>query len=202
MIKSIIFFSVLCINFSYAQTRDAFNNLNIKEDSVLVSSDPQLSTDRLLIISKIDTLIKTHPEKAEVLALVDLARPPVKVLKDKWPAGVMVSINILRDTKGKIIYYAEFPKSESGDWFIGYHYYFDETGNTLAFKRVASFFNSECSASVVLEQSLYFFKIDLSLIEKQYKLSDKSGNDLKKNLCYFPYDYPYVIKSNNQDLLK
>ncbi|HEU5291304.1 MAG TPA: hypothetical protein VFU05_11705 [Cyclobacteriaceae bacterium] len=203
MTKIFVIVSTLFISYASAQVRNSFNNLNIKEDSILASTNSQLSAQTFSSTAKIDGLIKSNPEKLELFAILEQSETPVKVLTEEWPAGVIVSINILRDSQGKIIYSAEYPTSESGDWAIGYHHYFDENGNTFAFKRAANFFNTECTQGIAKEQSLYFFKANLSLIEKRYGLSDENGNDLsKKKMCFFNYDYEYLIRSNNKELLK
>lgn len=190
------------MSYASAQVRNSFNNLNIEEDSVLVSTNSQLSKQAFSLIAKIDGLIKSHPDKLELFAILDRSKTPVKILTEEWPEGVIVSINILRDNQGKIIYSSEYPTSQSGDWAIGYHHYFDESGNTLAFKRTANFFNTECTQSIAKEQSIYLFKVNLSLIEKRYRLLDENDNDVSKKRCFFNYDYEYSIRSNNQELLR
>jgi hypothetical protein len=48
---------------------------------------------------------------------------------------------VLRDDGGHVVYAAEAPVSESGDWSIQSSHYFDTTGATVVIERRASFFN-------------------------------------------------------------
>ncbi|MEQ8472230.1 MAG: hypothetical protein RIC35_13645 [Marinoscillum sp.] len=198
-----LFLLVFSLGLSFllsAQNRE-LNNLAIAEDSVFGISS---SLDELIhIIESTQTFISTNQEQVELLAIVDSSQYPVKVIDGNWPENVISSINILKNISGKVKYYAEYPTSESGDWFIGYRYYFNESnGNTIAFERMANFFNSECTEGVSKELSTYFFTSEGDLIAKAYSLTSSENSDLTDRLCFFPYDYQYEIIKNIKQIMK
>ncbi len=120
----------------------------------------------------------------------------VKVIDDNWPGDTKESYNIIKDSTGQITYVAIYPISESGDWMIGYQYFFDKDGNCSIFNRVSNFFNSECVSGIVYEKSTYYFNNQFELICKTYSLLDSKDIDITNELCFFPYRYEYMIFEN------
>jgi hypothetical protein len=100
------------------------------------------------------------------------------------------SYNLIRNKSGQIIYIAEFPSSESGDWNLIYENYFDSNGNLIAFVRKCSFFNGEC-AEIVHEKSEYIYNSRHELIKKTYEISDGDKKPLDFKKCVFNYRYDY-----------
>ncbi|WP_258100355.1 hypothetical protein [Marinoscillum pacificum] len=127
----------------------------------------------------------------------------VKVIDDNWPDDVSASINILHTSNNQLYYFAEYPLSESGDWFIGYRYYINPSnGSLIAFERLANFFNSECTKGVAYEHSIYYFSIVGELVAKSYTLVDDEDADISLKRCYFNYDYAYSIDLKITQLLE
>ena len=60
---------------------------------------------------------------------------------DDAPDSAEEIFAVLRDDQGRIVYAAESPVSQSGDWNIQSSHYFDSTGTTVMVQREASFFN-------------------------------------------------------------
>jgi len=87
------------------------------------------------------------------------------------------SYNMIRNKAGQIIYIAEYPESESGDWNLIYENYFDTNGNLIAFIRKCSFFNGEC-AEIVHEKSDYYYNLKHELIKKTYEVTDGDKKSL------------------------
>lgn len=47
------------------------------------------------------------------------------------PESFYASYNMIRNKAGQIIYIAEYPECESGDWNLIYENYFDTNGNLI-----------------------------------------------------------------------
>lgn len=202
--KLYLIISLLALsNVAFGQSRDPFNNLNIKEDSVYNSKSSQQRIDSLAVkIFRIDSLIEGNPAQIELMAITSQSDEPVKIVNEEWPDDVMISINIIKDKNGNIIYYAKSPTSESGDWYIGYQYYVNaKTGKVYGFRRVANFYNSTC-ADLAKEESTYYFNPNAELIGKSYSLMDNDNKDLSGSRCFFNYDYKYEIVKNLKELMQ
>ncbi len=135
---------------AFAQTREAINNLNIVENKVINAADSNKAAVESILkeVNRIEEFIATNEDKVELMAITPNSDIPVKVVNAEWPDMVLASFNILRRPNGQMYYYAEYPMSESGDWFIGYYHYFDKDGNVIAFKRIANFFNADCTDGI------------------------------------------------------
>lgn len=152
--------------------------------------------------SSTDSLFAQNQDKIEVL--VKLAdKPDLILFKDTiLPDDTETSFNILRDSSKNITIILESPYSESGDWFLTLTHYFDKNGKTYAFERQTNFFNSGCTEGVAYETRTEFYDNNLKSIHKDYKLIDEKGKDLKKDSCYFLYDYDYKVSPNLEKYLK
>ncbi len=188
----------------FAQKREVFNNLNIPEDTVIEATNAHRPYVESITaeVKKIDDLISTNQDQVELMAITYGSDKPVKVINREWPDRVVVSINILRRPNGQLYYYAEYPMSESGDWDIGYSHYFDSEGNVIAFRRIANFFNSECTDGVAKERSIYTFDKEFYLTSKSYQLTNSDGEDISRRACWFNYDYEYTIAKTNKEVVK
>lgn len=180
----------------------SINNLKICEDSVItpLPENQDQIVDYKKIIKEIDKTL-TDGTKVGLYAKISKTDSIVKVVNnDSWPDDTEVSYNIIKDNNGSIIYIAEYPVSESGDWSIGYRYYFNDKGNTIVFLRESNFFNSGCTDSVAKELSGYYFDTSFRIIAKEYELKSTDGTNLLNKLCEFPYYYKYTIESNLNNL--
>jgi hypothetical protein len=197
-------FLFLSVHIAFGQPRKPFNNLNISEDSIYLSPNNKDLIGKLNEkIAWIDGYVINNENELELSALTSDSSDPVRVVNGEWPDNTIVSINVLRDQQDNVIYYAEYPFSQSGDWSIGYEYYAHaDDGNIYGFRRTANFFNSMCEDGVLQEESVYYFDKDFILIEKDYSLTNTDGNSVMGTNCYFPYDYEYVIPENINELLK
>ena len=202
--NKILSITLLLFGLNLAGQERTFNNVQISEDSTFGLSE---NKER---VSELDNLIKStqdfilqNKEKVELMAITTPASKPFALPDREWPDDVTTSINLLRGESGNPTYYAAYPISESGDWFIGYRYYFNEsTGQVVAFERLANFFNSICVSGVAKELSTYYFSTDGKLIAKSYSVKDSDGNDLNNKECYFNYDNEYQIVRTVADLLE
>ena len=199
----LIFLLLVVTSAGFGQTREAFNNIDIAESKVIKTTDSNktLVESTLTEVKRIEEFISKNEDKVELMAITNNSDKPVKVVNGEWPDMVVVSINILRRPNGQIYYYAEYPMSESGDWFIGYAHYFDNDGNVIAFKRTANFFNAECTNGVAMEKSIYTFDQNHNLTSKSYSLTDSEEQDISSKTCWFNYDYEYVIGQTIADVV-
>lgn len=188
----------------YAQIRPPFNNLDIPEDKVIEPADSLLESVESILneVSRVDEFFSANLDKVQVMALTRDSEKPVIIENKQWPEGVITSFNILRNSVGQIYYYAVYPLSESGDWFIGYISYFDDQGRTIAFKRIANFFNSECVSGAAKEMSLYTFDQSFNVTSKSYSLIDSDNLDISDKQCWFNYDYKYEIGKVVEEVAK
>lgn len=186
-----------------AQERPPFNNLNISEDSVFILEAYQSYVDSInQIITSIDIIYEANPERIDLMAIIEDAKKAIPLPNREWPKNVTTSINIIRDESGKIIFYAESPFSESGDWYIEYKYLIDtETKKPLAFIRLANFFNSICSDDAVFEKSIYYFSKKGKIMSKSYSLKNSKGDSLEDKDCWFNYDHEYKIEFSLDKIL-
>lgn len=202
MKKLTYIFLIFISPYLFGQNRTAFNNLNIPEDSIIVLNQFSNYIDSIdQIIESTDKFILQNESSVELMAIIESASKPISLPDRQWPDDVTTSINVIRNDLGKITYYAEYPVSESGDWEIGYQHFIDgKTGQTLAFRRLANFFNSECTSGVTKESSIYYFSANKKLIGKKYSIVNAENRNLSKELCFFPYDIEYRIALTANEL--
>ncbi|WP_258097436.1 hypothetical protein [Marinoscillum pacificum] len=117
----------------FAQER-TFNNLDIAEDTTFGSNEHAERVEQLNNIIKANQeFISKYEDQVELMAIVGTSTEPINLPDRQWPDNVSTSINIIKSESGTLTYYAEYPSSESGDWFIGYRYYLDSTtGRVIA----------------------------------------------------------------------
>jgi hypothetical protein len=152
--------------------------------------------------SEIENVYKNDTTRIELYLKIDekgfIKRVPNF---DDVPDAFYSSYNVIKNKTGKIIYIAEYPQSESGDWFTQYENYFDDSGNLVSFIRKSSFFNGEC-AEVVCEESEYYYDSNHILVKKTYEITDDEGNPLDYTKCTFYYRNDYIIYQTLEEYLK
>ncbi|QHS54629.1 hypothetical protein GWR56_03365 [Mucilaginibacter sp. 14171R-50] len=150
----------------------------------------------------VDAYVKKHDKKLLLYSKIPGEKIPVRVKNGKWPDEVEYSYNLLKDSLGKIVMIAEIPFSQSGDWYITYTHYFDEDGNTYAFKKETNTFDSEVKDGVIYETLIRYYGASLKLLNKTYSLKDKGGKPIKNNGHIDVYQYKYNIYKNAAECLK
>ncbi len=154
------------------------------------------------IVKQVDNVYKTDISKLELYFQMDkeglLKRIPNF---DNTSEAFYASYNLVRNNTGQIIYIAEYPASESGDWNLIYESYFNENGNLIVFIRGCSFFNGVC-AEIVHEKSEYYYNLKHELIKKTYEITDGNKNPLNYKDCVFNYRYDYKIYNTLTEYLK
>ncbi|BAU52245.1 hypothetical protein [Mucilaginibacter gotjawali] len=150
----------------------------------------------------IDKYVAQHPKNLIVLVKVPGKKNLVRVINEKWPDEIEYTYNIMIGQPGKVIFIDQIPYSESGDWFIEYKHYFDERGNTFAFSKEESIFDDSVKGGIVRTTLLKYFDAGFKNISQVDKLTDKDGNEIKKNKNNFNFrEYKYAIYKSVKDCL-
>jgi hypothetical protein len=190
---------VFCITTTYSQP------LQIVEESVFEIKTPELKdvlSNFKALSSDIDKIYNKDTTRIELFLQLEQDGLIDKVQNfNNVPESLYASYNIIKGKSGHIVYIAEYPFSESGDWNLIYENYFDENGNLLAFVRKCSFFNSEC-AEIVHEKSEYYCNTKHELIKKTFDIKDGKNKTLDFKKCVFNYRFEYKSYLTLSDFLK
>ena len=141
--------------------------------------------------NKTDLLITD--KSLEVYAKVKGAKEPLKVENKRYPRDIETTYNLLRDAKGRVLYIAEMPFSETSDWFIAYKSYFDTTGTLYSFQRINNFLNNGCTRGAAMENMVKYYDASFKVQDSTYTLTDTYKKPLEKGACKFPYNFPYQV---------
>lgn len=87
----------------------------------------------------------------------------------------------------------ESPFAESGDFHIEYRHLFDESGNTVAFKKYTGFFQCLAKDDISQEHKTIFYDIDFNIIAMDSSFVNLTDSTTTKEQCINTYDYPYEI---------
>ncbi|MDB5126220.1 hypothetical protein [Mucilaginibacter sp.] len=150
----------------------------------------------------VDVYVKKHDKELLLYSKIPGRKTPVKVTMEDWPDAGEGSYNVLKDSSGRIVMIAEIPFSQSGDWYITYTHYFDENGNTYAFRKETNTFDSDVKGGVIYETLVKYYGANLKLLNKTYSLKEKSGKPIKNNGHIDVYQYKYMIYKNSAACLK
>ncbi|HEY8781824.1 MAG TPA: hypothetical protein VIM16_09435 [Mucilaginibacter sp.] len=168
-------------------------------------SPPQADSGLIKLENKkalIDQYITKHSKTLIVFVKVPGKKDLAMVKNDKWPDEIEYTVNILKNSSGKIIFIAQMLDSESGDWSIIYKHYFDEQGNTYAFSKAEFFFDDNIKSGAVHLRVLNYYDTGFNVINKINQLTDGNDKVLKgdKNL-YNQFHNDYSIYKNLSDCL-
>ena len=180
-------FLIFSIISCYSQTKEITEESNFD----LKSSDlPSIMKTFNSISKQVDNVYKKDTFKLERYLQLDKEELIKRVPNyDDRPVSFYASYNLIRNKTGQIIYIADYPASQSGDWNLIYLNYFDENGNLIAFIRKFSFFNGGC-AEIVHEESHYYYNLKHDLIKKTYEIKDGDEKPLIYKDCDIErYDY-------------
>lgn len=151
--------------------------------------------------SLIDSSRMARQLDVRVYARVQDNPTPMEVRDLKWPENLDEVYNLWLNKDSQIVCFGAYPVSQSGDWDMGLTHYFDQNGQTFAFERNTSFYNSLCTDDLAIEQIVTYYYKDAKL-DSIYTFTDVKGNQLEPDSCAFPYDFPYRIYTNVDDVLK
>jgi len=149
----------------------------------------------------IDSQRMTKALTAKIYAKQPNEKAPNEVVDLKWPKEIDEVYNVWYNGEHQIVCVGAYPFSHTGDWNLGFTHYFDAFGNTFAFERNTSFYNSICTDDLAIEQIVMYYAND-KMVDSTYVLTDVKGNQLLQDSCEFPYDFPYRVYTHVDDVLK
>jgi hypothetical protein len=149
----------------------------------------------------VDQYLLKHDKALVVFVKIPGKKNLIRIENENWPDEIEYTYNILKNSSGKIIFVAQIPYSESGDWDIAYRHYFDEQGNTYAFNKVESIFG-DVKGGVIREILLTYYDEKFKNISQVNSFTDKDYRTIKINKNKFDFhDYDYNIYKNLSDCL-
>ena len=200
-IRYILILSIFFLNIIECSSQTTL----IKEEDTYISKSTDLNNTFKTydtISKEIDRVFNNDTTKIELyLQLNEKATIKRVPNYNNTPESYFASFNIIRNKSGQIIYIAEYPADDSGDWNLIYESYFDKKGNLITFVRKCSFFNGEC-ADIVHEKSEYFYNLNHALMKKTYEITDENKKPLNFKKCVFNYRYDYKIYTTLTEYLK
>jgi hypothetical protein len=149
-----------------------------------------------------DKYLKQHNAALILYARVPGKMQAIKVKNEEWPEEVEASYTILKDASGKVIMILESPFSQSGDWSITYTHYFDDAGNTYAYKKETNVFD-DVKGGVIYGTQINYYSINFKPLAKSTILLDKYGTKVKDIGHINVYDswYKHSIYKNLKECL-
>jgi hypothetical protein len=160
------------------------------------AENPVLARQLLLQKLHIDALTLDTLTPALVFIKVPDQPTPVAVKNRDYPKKLQAIYQVCRNSEGRIVYLAESPLSESGDWDIVYRSYYDAQGRIFAFERTAGFFNSACTAGALYQTLIKFFNPQGQVIATEQSFQDEEGKEIQNIPCDFPYNFPYEVMTD------
>ncbi|MFC2129886.1 hypothetical protein ACFLSQ_00470 [Bacteroidota bacterium] len=180
------------------------NNVNINEELVYSSGNIKIIEGCKRLIKRRDSLYK-NGLNVIVYAKLFNSKSLIKIKNGKWPEeDIEISYNIIRDSSNEIIYLMEFEHG-TGDGYVNYEYYFDESGKTIIFCRSVTTTSDYCHGKlnygiIISEYSEYYFDSDFNLVYKDYSLTDSEERDISKEVYGIPYRDEYIIYKKSSDI--
>ena len=163
---------------------------------LIIQKDSTLSTVKGKKAA-IDKYLEAHTKSVIVLVKVPGKKNLVFVKNEHWPDNVEYTYDIYKNPIGKIIFIAQTPYSESGDWNIIYKHYFDEHGNTCAFSKEESIFNDSVKGGVAREILLNYYDEKFKIINNSNILTDEDFHPIKGNIKAYEFpEYEYRVYKN------
>lgn len=155
---------------------------------------------RQLLLEKlhIDALTLDTLAPARVFTKIPGQATPVAVVDRRYPKKVEAIYQVYQDSLGHIVYLAESPYSETGEWDIVYRSYYDTRGRLFAFERTAGFYNSACTAGALYEHLTSFYDAKGRVISTERSYTDENNKPIEGIPCAFPYNFPYEVVTDVQ----
>lgn len=121
------------------------------------------------------------------------------------PENLSSTFNIIRNKDGNIMYVAEFPYSESGDWENIYESIYDSKGDLILFVRKSSFLHSDSlnTEVVIYEKSEYYYSSSHKLLKKTYLMKYAKQDQVPTGVKVdFPYRFDYKKYKTRRKFLR
>lgn len=162
------------------------------------STIDQRESERL----KIEKQVSVNKDKLIVLVQMKGQIDLQNVTNKNWPKDIETTYNVLKNEQGQVIYIAEFPTSESGDWTLELKHFFARNGKLIAFQKRLSYFNEDCTDGAVVETTTELYDDNFRIIRTQKSLTDNNGKKLNENDCGDAYDWAIEKRNTVGELMK
>lgn len=200
LFKSLVLFTS-CLLFTSCEKElpeDAVWDPRYPETDGICAQAKELLSEADLIFMRDNYLVELYTQVGE---------EGIKLVPDfeNIPTNLTATYNIIRNKEGHVMYAAEFPYSESGDWENIYESIFDDKGDLVVFVRKSSFFYNDDKHSdvIVYEKSEYFFNSDHELVKKTYQLKFGDKTEVPQGIKIdFQYRFPYEKYMTRKKWLK
>jgi hypothetical protein len=158
--------------------------------------------DRILTQKReIEDQIKLHKKDLIVFVKLKGQPTPQRIINEKWPENIEFTYNILKNDLGQVIYFGEFPYSESGDWVLELRHFFNNNEQTIAIEKRLSFFNEDCSEGAITEILTDLYLSNFRLHGTLKSLRDSKDNPIRDANCGDHYKWPIDKKGTAQELI-
>jgi hypothetical protein len=140
-----------------------------------------------------DAYARAHSAAYVTYARLDNGRL-VRVKNAALPDGTETVYRVLMNRQRVVVLVHQEPTRESGDWHLTYTHYFTPQGQTFAYERRTSFFNSLCTQTpddVAHETQVHYYAAGRRRRQGEYRLVDAEGRALPQARCQLPYPSPY-----------
>lgn len=151
---------------------------------------------------EIEKQIATANDKLIILVKVKGQTDLKKVINQNWPVDIETTYNIFKSQQGQIIYFGEFPTSQSGDWTLGLKHYFGDNGKLIAFEKRLSYFNEDCTDGAVVETIIELYDNDFKVIKTTKTQTDNKGGELKVKDCGHAYNWTFDKRGTVNELVQ
>lgn len=157
--------------------------------------------DRILTQKReIEEQIKLNKKDMVVFVKVKGQPIPQRVINKQWPENIESTFNILKNNLGQVIYFAEFPKSESGDGVYEIKHFFNNKGQTISIETRLSFFNEDCGKGAITETLTDLYLNNFKLHGTVRQLRDNNDKPISGLICSNPNKWTIDKKGTVQEL--
>jgi hypothetical protein len=167
----------------------------------LTYAQPNIATTILMEKNRIDKQVEASRKQIQVLVKLKGSDVPLKITGDTWPEDIERTYNILKDSAGHVIYFAEIPVSESGDWSLELKHYFSHDGQTIAFEKWLRYFNEDCGDGLLTESATELFVGHFEKYATLLRVTDGTGNAITDANCRDPYSWEIDKRGSAFELL-
>lgn len=152
---------------------------------------------------EIEDRVAAKKDKLIVLVRIKGEEKTQVVKNENWPENIETTFNVLKNEAGQVIYVAEFPTSESGDWTLELKHFFNDAGETFIFQKRLTYFNDDCGNGVVIDTQTDVFGKGFSYIGTLKQLVDGKGIPIAdRTTCSDPYQWTVDKKSTALELMR
>lgn len=125
-------------------------------------------------------------------------------LKKEFPESAVVVYDVLVDN-GKIVYFAEFPTSESGDWVARQAYYFSKQGELRVLRSSIAMVEYSCekngkSYPVPAQEHRLYFDEGFRMLEAVTRFEGQENWASMGKECMVPIRLPFMVYPDTQQL--